>query len=83
MSDDLDWRGIDIELLVEEVEMGAILILEATAEFSGYIDRSWNIGYVWIDFGAGPEKAEGRFRDAVLNAIPRDRIEEAFEEHED
>lgn len=75
-----DWRGIDIEIGVEDIEVGACIVTEATAEFSGYIDGTWNEGDVWIDFGEGPEKAVGRFRSAVLKAIHRDWIEEAFEE---
>lgn len=78
-----DWRGIDVEIGIEEVEMGACIITEAIAEFHGDIQSSWRDGNVWIDFGSGPEKAEGRFRDAVLKAIPKAWIEEEFEEHED
>lgn len=78
-----DWRGIDVEVKAYDVVMGDIVIVEATAEFRGYLGDSWEIGRVFIDFGSGDEEVGGIWRDAVLKSITHERIEDAFLEAEE
>ena len=77
MNDD-DWRGLYVAIKATDIISGDVVITEALAEFSGWIDGQYNIDAVWIDLGSGPVSVDGWMRDAVRAHIPRDEIELAF-----